>query len=127
MPSEQVRRGDVYWVNIPKHHIVGSEQYKRRPWLIVSANEISYLPILIGVPLSFEIRKKNRQFRIGILQTDIILEAGHTLDIGERVALCEQLRCLSIDRLEGKRQARITDTALYAVEAGVAFVLDIQI
>jgi mRNA-degrading endonuclease toxin of MazEF toxin-antitoxin module len=126
MPNERPRRGDVYWVKIPQHHTVGSEQYKRRPWLILSADGISYLPVVIGVPLSLETRKKNRQFRISILQTDMILEAGHTLVVGERVALCEQVRCLSVERLEDKRQARLTDNALYAVEAGIAFVLDVQ-
>src|ERR1019366_9777316 len=60
-------RGDIYWVNVPKKHIVGHEQYKRRPWLIVSNNAISPLKMVAGVPLSFQLHKKNRQFRISIL------------------------------------------------------------
>jgi hypothetical protein len=36
------------------------------------------------------------------------------------------VRCLAVERLEDKRQARLTDNALYAVEAGIAFVLDVQ-
>lgn len=122
------QRGDIYWVNVPKKHTVGHEQYKRRPWLIVSNNAISPLGMVVGVPLSFQIHKKNRQFRIAILAGDIIHEAGSTnpLDPGERIALTEQVRALSTQRLEMPRSARISDTALFAVEAGIAFVLDIQ-
>jgi mRNA-degrading endonuclease toxin of MazEF toxin-antitoxin module len=121
------QRGDIYWVNVPKKHTVGHEQYKRRPWLIVSNNAISPLEIVVGVPLSFRLHKKNRQFRITILAGEIIHEVGSTnpLDPGERIALTEQLRVLSTDRLEKPRSARISDTALYAVEAGITFVLDI--
>jgi len=83
--------------------------------------------MVLGVPLSFQLRKKNRQFRIGILEAEIIHEAGcsNPLDPGERVALTEQLRALSTERLEMPRSARLTDTALFAVEAGITFVLDI--
>lgn len=119
------KRGEVYWVNIPKRHTVGSEQYKRRPFLIVSNNSIHYLEIVIGVPLTFQLHKKNRQYRIVVLASDIIMDAGSTLDPGERVALTEQVRCLSILRLEPDRQAKLTDTAIYAVESGLGFVMDI--
>jgi mRNA-degrading endonuclease toxin of MazEF toxin-antitoxin module len=125
-PNPSPRRGDIYWVNVPQKHTVGSEQYKRRPWLIISNNAIGYLRVVIGVPLSFKIQKKNRQFRITILAADIILDPGSTMTAGERVALTEQVRALSVERLEPTRQARITDTALFAVEAGIAFVLDLQ-
>jgi mRNA-degrading endonuclease toxin of MazEF toxin-antitoxin module len=120
------QRGDVYWVNIPRKHTVGSEQYKRRPFLVVSNNGIHSQQIVIGVPLSFQTQKKNRQYRIAVLQTDIILDVGSTLDPGERIALTEQVRCLSVERLEPDRQAKLTDTAIYAVEAGLAFVMDIR-
>jgi len=120
------QRGDVYWVNIPKKHTVGHEQYKRRPFLIVSNNAIHYLEIVIGVPLTFQVHKKNRQYRIAVLASDIIMDTGSTLDPGERVALTEQVRCVSVERLEPDRQAKLTDTAIYAVEAGLAFVMDIR-
>jgi len=120
------QRGEVYWVNIPKKHTIGHEQYKRRPFLIVSNNAIHHLEMVIGVPLSFQVHKKNRQYRIAVLVTDIILDTGSTLDPGERIALTEQVRALSVQRLEPDRQAKLTDTAIYAVEAGLAFVMDIK-
>lgn len=120
------RRGEVYWVNIPKSHTVGHEQYKRRPFLIISNNAIHHLDIVIGVPLSFQTHKANRQYRIQVLANDIIMDAGSTLDPGDRIALTEQVRCLSVERLEPDRQATLTDTATYAVESGTAFVMDIR-
>ena len=120
------QRGDVYWVNIPKRHAVGHEQYKRRPFLIVSNNSIHYLDMVIGVPLSFQTHKANRQFRIRILASEIILDPGSTLDPGERIALSEQVRALSVERLEPTRQAKVSDNAVYSVEAGLAFVMDIH-
>jgi mRNA-degrading endonuclease toxin of MazEF toxin-antitoxin module len=132
VPSPQVtrfanpQRGEVYWVNIPKRHTVGHEQYKRRPFLIISNNAIHHLKLVIGVPLSFEVRKKNRQYHIGVLASDVVMDPGSTLQAGERIALAEQARCLALERLEPDRQAKLTDTAVYAVEAGVAFVMDIR-
>lgn len=126
MPNPTPRRGDIYWIDVPKKHTVGSEQYKRRPWLVISSNLISHLPIVIGVPLSQEIHKQNRQHRILILEKDIVRDSGCTLDPGERIALTEQVRVLSVERVEFPRQGRVTATALYAVEGGVAYVLDIH-
>ena len=120
------QRGDIYWVNIPKSHTKGHEQYKRRPFLVVSNNAIHYLDLVIGVPLSFQTQKKNRQYHIQVLATDIAMDPGSTLDPGDRIALTEQVRCLSVERLEPTRQARVSDTAVYAVESGLAFVMDIH-
>ena len=124
MPNPSPQRGDIYLINVPRHHTVGSEQYKRRPWLIVSTNAIGYLNLAIGVPLSMQAQKQNRQFRIAITQPNIILDPGSTLMPGERVALTEQVRVLSVERLEFPRAGRVTNAALYAVEAGLAFVLE---
>src|SRR5205807_8541416 len=124
MPNPSPQRGEIYWINVPRHHTVGSEQYKRRPWLIVSTNAIGYLNLAIGVPLSMQAQKQNRQFRIAITQPNIILDPGSTLMPGERVALTEQVRVLSVERLEFPRSGRVTNAALYAVEAGLAFVFE---
>jgi hypothetical protein len=53
------------------------------------------------------------------------MDPGSTLDPGERVAKTDQVRCLALERLEPNRQAKLTNTAIYAVEAGLAFVIDI--
>ena len=125
-PSLQPKRGEIYWVKIPLKHSVGHEQRSpRRPWLIVSTSPLSRLGIVIGVPLSFRTHKANRLFRIAISDSQITRDTGSTLDPGERIALTEQLRCLAVERLEPDRQGTLSNTAISAVEAGVAFVLDI--
>ena len=126
MPSLNPQRGDIYWVRIPQSQTVGSEQYKRRPWVIVSANAITHVGMVIGVPLSQKVAQQNRLFRILIPDSTIIYDAGTTLMPGDRIALTHQVRALSIDRLESPRAGRLTATALYAVEAGLAFVLQIS-
>jgi mRNA-degrading endonuclease toxin of MazEF toxin-antitoxin module len=124
MPNPSPQRGDVYWVGIPAHHTVGSEQYKRRPWLIVSSTATLSAGLVVGVALSQKVQKQNPHFRILITQSSTILDPGSTLLPCDRVALTEQVRALSIDRLEFPRAARVTDVALYEVEAGLAFVLE---
>jgi mRNA-degrading endonuclease toxin of MazEF toxin-antitoxin module len=123
MPTPNPKRGDIFWVSVPAHHTVGSEQQKRRPWIIFSDDAIVTHGLVIAVPLSQKIHKQNRQFRILVTEANILHDLGSTLMPGDRIALTEQLRALSIERLEPLRQGRLTDTALYAVEAGVAFVL----
>jgi len=41
----------------------------------------------------------------------------------DSVALTEQIRCLSVERLYGKI-GRFSNKALFAVEAGISYVLD---
>ncbi|MGD0271640.1 MAG: type II toxin-antitoxin system PemK/MazF family toxin, partial [Candidatus Sulfotelmatobacter sp.] len=120
------QRGEIYWVNVPRAHTVGTEQFKKRPWLIVSTNSIAQLRLVIGVPLTTKIQKRNRQFRMAILQNDIILEPNSTLEACERVALTEQVRALSVERFDFPRVARVTDSAIYAIEAGLKFVMEMD-
>jgi mRNA-degrading endonuclease toxin of MazEF toxin-antitoxin module len=124
MPNPSPQRGDVFWVKVPRQHTVGSEQYKRSPWLIVSGDAVARLNLVIGVPLSQKVQKQNPEFRILITEPNIIRESTATLIPCDRVALAEQVRVLSTDRLEFPRDARVTDAALFAVEAALAFVLE---
>ena len=126
MPNPNPQLGDICWVKVPQHHTVGSEQYKRRPWIIVSSSALSNLKVVVGVPLSMQAQKQNPLFRIAIADSEILRDAGSTLIPGDRVALTEQVRALAIERLEFPRTAHLTDTALFAVEAGLAFVLEIH-
>ena len=125
MTSPNPLRGDIYWIKIPKFHIVGSEQYKRRPWAIVSTNTITATGMIVAIPLSLKAHQQNRLFKILVPNSDIVYEAGTTLIPGDRIALTHQVRALSVERLELPRAGRLTDNALYAVEAGLAFVLEI--
>jgi mRNA-degrading endonuclease toxin of MazEF toxin-antitoxin module len=128
-PVSRPRRGDIYWLEMPEEHTVGSEQYGCRPWLVVSLNDINdKFPIVLAVPLTSHTEKATgtRQFRILIPDKHKIQDPGHSRGChGDSLALTEQTRVLSTDRLPDQRAAYLTTTAMDAVEAGLAFVFDI--
>lgn len=118
------KRGDIFWADLPPHQSTGSEQYGKRPVVIVSADSINVqFPIAVIVPLTSNISKENRRHRIRILEAHIINEAGSTSTIKESVALTEQIRCVSRDRLGSNRVAKLKPPAIAAVEAGIRYVL----
>lgn len=80
----------------------------------------------VVIPLTRRIEKQNRNFRIRVLESHKIPEPGYErMMSGDSIALTEQIRFISADRMDGKRVAVITPLALAAVEAGVKFVLGI--
>jgi len=121
---ETPKRGDIFWADLPSSESVGSEQYGKRPVLIISINTINAsLPICVIVPLSAQIQKQNRHHRIYIDESQKVSEPGTSGCPGESLALTEQVRCIGRKRLDPKRVAYLKPTALAAVESGVKYVL----
>lgn len=119
-------RGDIFWADLPVLESIGSEQYGKRPVLVLSVNSInSKLPICVVVPLSNQLQKEIRQFRIRIAAGEKVQEPGTKGCPNDSLALTEQVRCISRDRLDPKRVARATPIAVGAVEAGIKYVLGI--
>jgi mRNA-degrading endonuclease toxin of MazEF toxin-antitoxin module len=85
LPSLNVKRGDVYWVRIPKHQAEGSEQRDTdegnpHAYVIVSRNSANdRLHSAIGVPLSTRLNKANKTYRPLINATDILPSPGSSL------------------------------------------------
>src|SRR5882762_2592945 len=101
MPPSNPQRGDIFWADFPAIDSVGSEQRGRRPVLVVSANSLNQnLPIVVVVPLTSQTQKKNRQFRIVIPESQKISEPGTLGCPGESLALTEQVRMISKNRLD---------------------------
>jgi len=126
MPKDIPRRGDIFWAKLPLTASQGSEQYGDRPVLVLSIDAInSSLPIAVVVPLSERLHKANNKYRIRIPESEKIQESGTAGCKGESLALTEQIRCISRDRLGDKRLARLTPSAVAAVESGVAYILGI--
>ena len=125
MPQDIPQRGDIFWAHLPLIESEGSEQNKDRPVLVISVNSLnSRLPIVVIVPLSSEIHKIS-QHRIRIPESQKIQEPGTKGCPNVGLALTEQIRCISRNRLGDKRLARITPAAMAAVEAGIAYILEI--
>jgi len=129
-PRQEIpRRGDIFWADLPSAESVGSEQYGRRPVLVLSADTINRsLPICIVVPLTsvLDKAKTNRQHRIIILERYKIADPSdpnYSLCKGDSLALTEQIRCISRNRLGDRRVASVEPIGVNAVEAGVRYVL----
>jgi len=126
------RRGEIYWAELPELESVGSEQRGRRPVLVMSEvlivsvdNVNKDVPICVIVPLTGVITKTPRQFRIRIPQSEKIDEPGTSGCPGDSLALTEQIRCISVSRLDKRKGkvAQVTPQAIAAVEAGIKYVL----
>jgi mRNA-degrading endonuclease toxin of MazEF toxin-antitoxin module len=55
---DNISRGEIYWVDVRKDETRGEEQFKERPWLIVSSDAIHRAgPIVLAVPLSTQLHR----------------------------------------------------------------------
>jgi mRNA-degrading endonuclease toxin of MazEF toxin-antitoxin module len=123
-PSQRPQRGDIYWASFPRGKSVGSEQWKDRPVLVMSETFVNQrLPVCMVVPLSEQVQKANRWFRIMIPDSEKIQDAGTRGCQGDSLALCEQLRCIDQSRLIGPRLAVAKPAAIAAVETGIKYIL----
>lgn len=122
----EIKRGEVYWVEIPESQTVGSEQWKRRPYIIVSRTAVNRLGHnVVGVPLSTKTGKAS-QHRILLPANEIIKDPGCSDAIMESVALTDQIRVLDVKRLEQPKIEHLSRTGVAAVELGLAFLFDIR-
>ena len=123
--NDPVEKGDIYWVDIPKSQTVGTEQWKRRPYIIVSRTLINKLGRnVVGVPMSTEIRKAS-QHRILIPVSEITKDVSCTDTLSNSVAPTDQIRVLDTARLE-RKIGKLSQTAIIALELGLAFLFDIR-
>jgi mRNA interferase MazF len=128
-PAIDVKQGEIYWVDIPKEHAVGSEQYKRRPYIIVSRTLVNRRGrTVVGVPLSTTdaLSISHPPYRIVIPAQDIIRDVSYNGTIEDSIAKTEQVRALDKHRLEN-RMGKLSDTAKAAVIGlGLAFLFDFR-
>jgi mRNA interferase MazF len=110
-------RGDVYQANLDP--VSGSEQGGTRPVLIVSRDALNAnAPIVIVVPLTSRDNKKR------LYPTHVELPAGEGSLSKNSVALCEQVRAISKNRLT-KRIGRVSAQKMSLVDATLIIALDL--
>ena len=123
-PPPLIQQGDIYRVNIPQSQTVGSEQWKRRPYVIVSRTAVNRLGHnVVGVPMSTKVHKAS-QHRILLPVTEIIRDVGYPDPFQNSVALTDQIRVLDIARLE-VRMGRLSDSAIISVGVGLSFLFNL--
>jgi len=128
-----VLQGDIHWVDIPKHHTEGSEQYGRRPCIVMSRTAINCrLKTVIVVPMTTfgdsvtpEALANQPPFRIMIPVEQITKDVACTSKLSISVAKTDQARIIDKSRL-GQKIGRLSQTAIIAVGVGLANVFDIR-
>ncbi len=110
-------RGEIYQANLDP--ISGSEQGGTRPVLIVSRNALNAnAPIVIVVPLT------SRENKRRLYPTQVELLAGEAALSKDSVALCEQVRAVSKNRLT-KRIGQLGFQKMSLVDATLMIALDL--
>ena len=120
---QKIEQGDIYWVTLTG---VGSEQSGRRPCIVMSRLAVNNAgKTVVVVPMTTTIPSANPYYRILLPIAEIIKDPGCASTVQTSVAKCDHLRVLDKSLLESKI-GRLTQTAVIAVELGIAFVFDIR-
>lgn len=82
-----MRQFEIFWIDL--NPTIGKEIAKRRPCVIISPNELNYLQTRLIAPITS--KSFSAPFRV-----DFTLEGKNA-----RI-LCDQIRCVSVDRFLGK-------------------------
>ncbi len=88
-------RWSIYRANLDP--VVGSEQGKSRPVIVISEDEINNLLSVVNV-LPLTTRKEHRK----IYPNEALLESGNSGLPNESIVLCYQIRTLDKQRLSSK-------------------------
>ena len=129
-----VQQGDLFWIDIPKHQTHGSEQYGRRPFVVMSRTAVNRrLKTVVVVPLTTFAHQTELQavldnqppYRIVVPLAEITKDAACSSQLSTCVAKTDQARVVDKTRLL-ERIGRLSQTAIIAVGIGLAFVFDIR-
>jgi len=121
----EVKRGEIYWVTIAPSETRGSEQYGRRPFLVVSREAVNRAgKTVVVVPFSTNIANQPA-FRVVVPVEEIAKDASCNSALATSVAKTDQVRVVDKSRLE-QRIGTLSQTAIIAVAAGLGFVFDIR-
>lgn len=113
------KKWEIYRANLEP--VIGSEQGKSRPVIIISRNEINDLLNIVNV-LPITTRKAGRQ----IYPNETLLDEGEFGLPHESVVLCYQVRTLDKQRLSQKFGEIIDEEKQKEITSALCFQLDIK-
>jgi mRNA interferase MazF len=120
-----ISQGDIYWVTIHSDETKGSEQYGRRPFIVVSRLAVNRaVKTVVVVPLTTA-TDNEPPYRIVIPVSEITKDASCNSKLELSVAKTDQIRVIDKSRLEGKI-GRLSQTAAVSVTLGIAYILDLR-
>lgn len=105
--KKQLRRLELHWADVPASHVRGreyrnSDSGNPRPWLIVSVQGTQLFGMVVAVPLTTSLGRLDdpgvENFRLLIPRDAVTRAPSDSGELLDRVALCDQLRSLSVDR-----------------------------
>ena len=108
-------------------HAVGSEQYNRRPYVIVSRLMVNRSgKTVVGVPLTTaKAGESHPPHRIVIPAKEITPDVAFGGEVKDSIAKTDHVRVLDKTRLQNK-MGRLSNTAQVAVGLGLAFLFDLR-
>lgn len=114
-----MRRGDVYVAQLDP--TVGSELAKARPVVIVSRDAINASsPVVIVVPVT------SRSNKARLYPSHVELKSGEGGLKVDSVALCEQVRAISTERLNGTPIGQLPRPKIAQINASLRIALDLD-
>ena len=118
-PRERAKRGQIYIVDFEDHECRGTEQKKKRPWVILSSdllNSDKDIKGYIAAPLTTQTHKKSEPFRL-LIEMRVKGRPENSL------VLLEQLRFISEERLNEKPIWALDAKTLAKLEIGLYYIL----
>jgi len=116
MDSVMLERGGIYLANLNPNK--GNEPGKTRPIIVFQAdalNEVNH-PTVIILPLTSQLIEQAYPLRFRLLAKDNLKQDS---DI-----LCDQIRAISLSRLQPTKLLQLNSRQLMAIEKQVAHILD---
>jgi mRNA-degrading endonuclease toxin of MazEF toxin-antitoxin module len=122
-----INPGDIYFVDINPKQVVGSEQFGRRPFLIMSRLRVNQKgKLVVAVPFTTSgTDRPQPPFRILIPPQEIVRDPSYKGTPELSVALTDQVRAIDKARLETK-MGTLSVTARTAVGLGLAYLFDLR-
>lgn len=114
MSNQKPSRGEVWFVNLDP--IIGHEQAKTRPCLVISHDTFNHGPAHLHIVLPMTSKNKNNPFHIRLEW----LEDGSDI---ESFVLCDQIRTVSRKRFKGKSLGTVAPETLESVESAISILL----
>ena len=109
-------RGEVWFVSLDP--IVGHEQAKTRPCLVISHDTFNHGPAHLHIVLPMTSKNKHNPFHIHLEWLE-----GES-DV-ESFVLCDQIRTVSRQRFKGKSLGTVTPEILELVESAISILLNL--
>jgi len=126
-----IHPGDVLLIDVPQRHTEGREQFKARPWIVMSTNRAHRAPLdlVVAIPLTSKLHRETefREMRIRIPKHFI-----HTTDARfkhqDSLALTEHVRSLSLERcIDKKKVGQIDPEAVSSLKAALRYLFGLGI